>query len=65
MCSYSKRNARKTKNGQYHLALTTRKKQEKAPALNVSVESRSALTAPFSKRDKFTQAQRPAAARPM
>ena len=64
MCSYSKRNARKTKNGQCHLALT-RKKQEKAPALNVSVESRSALTAPFSKRDKFTQAQRPAAARPM
>ena len=63
MCSYPQRNARIARDGQCDLALVTRKKQEKATDLNVFVESRSALTALFITINKFTRAQRPAAAR--
>ena len=45
LCSYSQRNARIASDGQCYLSLITHKKQEKAPDLNVFVESKSALTA--------------------
>ena len=65
MCSYFQRNAPIARDGQWDLALITPKKQKKLPTYDVFVESRSALTAPFSTINKFTQVQCLAAARAM